>query len=113
MMEKRNTLWLDYDAETRMTKKMKLNYTKGTIQSNCLLSSVNKKIQGHEFHFSEICSLSKDSRFAYNLEIGEGIINKKDGLMIHNTLASYGHLYFGNSNYAKQFVSNCIKISRR
>jgi len=41
------------------------------------------------------------------------IIFRKDGLIFFETLASYGHLYFDSSNYAKQFVSNCVKYSRR
>ena len=101
------------DVETNMTKKMTLNYTKGTIGKECTISNGSQKLHGHEFHFSEITSLPKDSKFAYKLEIGEGIKNGKDGLIIHNTLASYGHLYFDSSNYAKQFVSNCVKFSRR
>ena len=54
-----------FDAETSMSKKMTLNYTKGTIKSGCIISSANKKIQGHEFHFSQIHSISNDSKFAY------------------------------------------------
>jgi cobyrinic acid a,c-diamide synthase len=102
-----------FDAETRMDKKMKLNYTKGKISSNCLISPKSNTLQGHEFHYSEIDILSNDSKFAYVLSIGEGIKNKQDGLMEYNTLASYMHLYFDHSKYAKNFVQNCIKFSRR
>ena len=102
-----------FDAETKMTKKMKLNYTKGTITSNCLISKSAKHLQGHEFHYSKLDSVSHDSKFAYQLTIGEGIKNHKDGLIDYNTLASYGHLYFDSSDYAKQFVENCQKSSRR
>jgi len=101
-----------FDAETKMTKKMKLNYTKGIIKSNCIISQHSKTLQGHEFHYSEIESLSNDAKFAYKLSIGDGIKNKHDGLIEYNTLASYGHLYFDRSNFAKQFVTNCIKFSR-
>ena len=102
-----------FDAETRMDKKMKLNYTKGKISSNCLISPKSNTLQGHEFHYSEIDILSNDSKFAYALSIGEGIKNKQDGLMEYNTLASYMHLYFDHSKYAKNFVQNCIKFSKR
>ena len=102
-----------FDAETKMTKKMKLNYTKGTITSNCIISKSPKHLQGHEFHYSKLDSVSNDSKFAYRLDIGDGIMNHKDGLIEHNVLASYGHLYFDNSNYAKHFVENCLKFSRR
>jgi len=102
-----------FDAETRMDKKMKLNYTKGKISSNCLISPKSNTLQGHEFHYSEIDILSRDSKFAYALTIGEGIKNKQDGLMEYNTLASYMHLYFDRSKHAKNFVQNCIKFSKR
>ena len=102
-----------FDAETKMTKKMKLNYTKGRIVSKNTLSDKPHDFQGHEFHYSHLECISSDSKFAYDLEIGEGIENHQDGLMQNNTLASYGHLYFDSSNYAEIFVKNCINFSRR
>jgi len=102
-----------FDAETKMTKKMKLNYTKGQIKTPCIISTTSKNLHGHEFHYSELASVSSDSKFAYQLSLGDGIINKQDGMLEYNTLASYGHLYFDSSDYAKRFVQNCIRISRR
>ncbi|RDJ32721.1 MAG: cobyrinate a,c-diamide synthase [Crenarchaeota archaeon] len=102
-----------FDAETIMTKKMKLNYTKGKITSNCLIGPKNSIFQGHEFHYSEIDSLSSDSKFAYSLSIGDGIKNKKDGLINYNTLASYGHLYFDSSSFAQNFANISLAYSRR
>jgi len=102
-----------FDAETTMTKKMKLNYTKGTIISKNILSHKKQIIQGHEFHYSKLESISADSKFAYKLKIGEGIKNHFDGMMEYNTLASYGHLFFKRSDFAKNFVENCIRISRK
>src|SRR3972149_5387505 len=101
------------DAETEMTKKMTLNYTQGSVRNVCIISPRSNKLRGHEFHFSEVNLLPKDSKFAYTLDIGKGIENGKDGLILFNTLASYGHLYFDSSNYARQFVTNCLKFSRR
>ena len=100
------------DTETKMTKKMILNYTKGIVCTKCVISNSSQQIRGHEFHFSEITSIPNDSKFAYYLEIGKGIKNGRDGLIFFNTLASYGHLYFDSSNYARNFVSNCVKFSR-
>jgi cobyrinic acid a,c-diamide synthase len=102
-----------FDAETNMTKKMKLNYTKGKITSKNILTDKPHTLRGHEFHYSELSSISSDSKFAYTLEIGDGIKNHQDGMLQYSTLASYGHLYFGSSDYAKIFVKNCIKYSRR
>jgi len=102
-----------FDAETKMTNKMKLNYTKGKITSKTIISDKTHGLRGHEFHYSELDSVSSDLKFAYELNIGQGIKNHKDGLIEYNTLASYGHLYFDSSNYAKIFVKNCIKYSKR
>ena len=101
-----------FDAETIMTRKMKLNYTKGKILNSNIISKQSKNFHGHEFHYSELTNISRDSKFAYSLEIGDGIKNHKDGMMIYNTLASYGHLYFDSSNFARNFVNSCIKHSR-
>ncbi|HSB50388.1 MAG TPA: cobyrinate a,c-diamide synthase [Nitrosopumilaceae archaeon] len=102
-----------FDVDTKMTKKMTLNYTKGQIKSNCIISTKSKNFRGHEFHYSEIDSIPHDSKFAYKLSIGEGIKNKQDGLIDYSTLASYGHLYFDSSDYAQKFVEQCIRTSKR
>ena len=102
-----------FDAETTMTKKMRLNYTKGKLSSKNILSDSLHGFRGHEFHYSQLKSVSTDSKFAFNLEVGEGIKNHQDGLIQNNTLASYGHLYFDSSNYAEIFVKNCLNNSRK
>ncbi|MDH3611234.1 MAG: cobyrinate a,c-diamide synthase [Nitrosopumilus sp.] len=101
-----------FDAQTKMTKKMKLNYTKGNIILKNIISEKKHTLQGHEFHYSKLESIPSDSKFAYELKIGDGIKNHFDGMIQNNTLASFGHLYFDSSNYAEVFVKNCIKSSR-
>ncbi len=101
-----------FDATTKMTQKMKLNYTKGDVIHNNIISTSSQKFHGHEFHYSEIKSLSSDSKFAYKLSIGEGIKKQYDGLLQYSTLASYCHLFFDSSTYAKRLVGNCINFSR-
>jgi cobyrinic acid a,c-diamide synthase len=66
-----------FDAVTSMEKKLKLNYTKAKINPNYPFSDTLKIIKGHEFHYSELELLSKDSKFAYNLSMGIGIKEKK------------------------------------
>lgn len=102
-----------FDAETTMEKKMTLNYTKAQVISDCIVAKKSTKLLGHEFHYSELRSIPKDSKFAYELSIGVGINGKNDGLLEYNTLASYMHLYFDRNNYSKNFVKNCIKFSTR
>ena len=64
-----------FDAETKMTKKMRLNYTKGKVIMKNIISDKLHNFQGHEFHYSQLDSVASDSKFAYNLEIGDGIKN--------------------------------------
>ena len=102
-----------FDATTMMQKRLKLNYTKASITRNCLIAKTSSIIQGHEFHFSELESVSNDSKFAYDLSIGIGVKNQKDGLMQYNTLASYMHVHFARPGIARNFVQNCIRYSKR
>ena len=101
-----------FEAETNMEKKMVLNYTKGQVTSSCLVAKKPTRFFGHEFHYSELKSVPKDSKFAYDLSVGVGIKNKRDGMIEYNTLASYMHLYFDRTIHARRFVENCLKYSR-
>ena len=101
-----------FDAQTKMTKKMKLNYTMGRTISKSIISSRPHVFRGHEFHYSELCNISSDSRFAYLLKVGAGIQDGRDGLILCNTLASYGHLYFDSSDHARVFLKCCLSFSR-
>lgn len=102
-----------FDAETIMTQKMKLNYTKGKISNSCILGPGSSNIYGHEFHYSELTSVPQDTKFAYSLEIGEGIMKNKDGIIQDNTLASYGHIYFDRSKHASEFVKKTINTLKK
>jgi cobyrinic acid a,c-diamide synthase len=102
-----------YEADTAMQKKLKLNYTRASVSRPCVVSGANSTLRGHEFHFSELESVSQDSKFAYKMDIGIGIRKNKDGMVQYNTLASYMHMHFAMPRVAKTFVENCITISRR
>jgi cobyrinic acid a,c-diamide synthase len=102
-----------FDAVTVMEKKLKLNYTQATIRPRSPFSLQSKTIKGHEFHYSELDLLPKDSKFAYDLSIGIGIKDRKDGMTVYNTLASYMHVNFVRSPIATNFVKSCISYSRK
>ena len=63
------------DADTIMTGKLTMNYT--DADSNASIFGKISKIRGHEFHYSKIENISKDSKFAYIMKRGSGIDNKK------------------------------------
>jgi cobyrinic acid a,c-diamide synthase len=65
-----------------------------------------KQIKAHEFHYSSLINLPPDTRFAYHVERGYGINGERDGLVLHNLLASYTHLRtIGNCYWATRFVA--------
>jgi cobyrinic acid a,c-diamide synthase len=65
-----------------------------------------KQIKAHEFHYSSLENLPADSRFAYRVERGYGIDGERDGLILHNLLASYTHLRtIGSCYWATRFVA--------
>lgn len=101
-----------FDAETVMTGRPQLGYTRGRFESGCLISGKGRAFRGHEFHYSRLAGLSRDARFACRMELGGGIQKGRDGLMVHNALGSYGHLYFDSSDYAAGLASQCIAYSR-
>ncbi|HEX5363840.1 MAG TPA: cobyrinate a,c-diamide synthase, partial [Gallionella sp.] len=63
-------------------------------------------IFAHEFHYSSLENLPEGSRFAYHVERGYGIDGDRDGLVVHNLLASYTHLRtIGSCYWATRFVA--------
>ncbi len=102
-----------FDADTIMDKKLTLNYTEAKIADSCLVAKTGRPIRGHEFHYSKIDNVRKDTRFAYKLSKGKGINGNMDGLMEYNTLASYMHLHFANKSLAENFLLNCKQYSKR
>ncbi len=64
------------------------------------------QIKAHEFHYSSLENLPPDSRYAYHVERGYGIDGERDGLILHNLLASYTHLRtIGSCYWATRFAA--------
>jgi cobyrinic acid a,c-diamide synthase len=63
-------------------------------------------IRGHEFHYSSLENLDADVRFAYRVLRGHGTDGCRDGLVLHNLLASYAHLrHTGGNDWPQRFVA--------
>jgi len=102
-----------FDADTIMDKKLTLNYTQAKVTSSCLLAKAGKTIRGHEFHYSRIDNIPKDSKFAYQLSKGKGVNGSKDGFVEYNTLASYMHMHFAKKSLAENLLLTCKECSKR
>jgi cobyrinic acid a,c-diamide synthase len=62
-------------------------------------------VHAHEFHYSEICGLPADTRYAYKVKRGHGVDGLQDGIIVHNLLASYTHLRgTAGCNWPTRFV---------
>ena len=98
-----------FDVDIEKKKKMTLNYTEGKINSNCIISKP-RNFRAHEFHYSKIINVPKDSKFLYDLKIGEGISSHKDAITEYSTIASYCHLYFDSAKFASNLIENSLRI---
>jgi cobyrinic acid a,c-diamide synthase len=95
------------DADTFMSRKLTLNYTKANCHGSFFSNISN--IRGHEFHYSRIGNIATDSKFAYTMAIGNGVDGSKDGFTVHNSLASYMHVHFADTRLAHQLVESFNK----
>ena len=95
----------------KMTDKLQMvGYVSATLTKNCIIGSVNDKIQAHEFHFSvEEKNLSEEKIFyCEKLRTGQKYFA---GWANENIFASYLHLHFvGCPSVAKNFVESCKKF---
>jgi cobyrinic acid a,c-diamide synthase len=101
-------------GKTVMKKRLEsLNYTLARVIHGNLLSNVGSTIHGHEFHYSKIENVPSDTKFAYEMEIGKGISDKRDGWIQNNLLASYMHVHFGyDPQTVQNFISSCEEYER-
>jgi cobyrinic acid a,c-diamide synthase len=100
------------DANTIMTGRLTLNYTQADMTSNLFGNIQN--IRGHEFHYSKIENIPKDSKYVYNMKRGSGVdCGKHDGVLVYNSIASYMHLHFYDTRFPNKWIKFCIDFIRR
>jgi cobyrinic acid a,c-diamide synthase len=99
-------------ASSRMTDKLAaLGYTEALTTADSPIALKGKIIRGHEFHYS-VTECDRDAHFVYKLRRGKGISSGKDGLMEHNTLASYMHTHPASNSFG-EFLQNCSNYRAR
>jgi cobyrinic acid a,c-diamide synthase len=99
------------EADTLMTGRLTLNYTDAECEGPVFGRT---RLRGHEFHYSSIENIARDSRFAYFMKRGKGVTGNQDGFIINdNGLAAYMHLHFANRKLPERMVLSCAKYSRR
>jgi cobyrinic acid a,c-diamide synthase len=100
------------DAETEMTGRLTLNYTNADMNTSTFGNI--KNIRGHEFHYSKLKDLPSDLKYAYSMKRGIGADGgKHDGILTHNSIASYMHLHFHDRRFPTRWINNCIAYERK
>ncbi len=68
---------------------------------------------GHEFHHSSLENLDPSVRTAYRVQRGHGIDGARDGVCVHNLLASYAHLrHTGGNDWPRRFIAFVRDVRR-
>lgn len=99
-------------ASSRMTGKLQgLGYTEAQTVIDSPIAKKGKVIRGHEFHYS-LTECDRDARFVYTLKRGKGIVEGRDGLIEHNTMASYMHTHPASNSF-DEFLFQCGKYRSR
>ena len=95
---------------TRMFTRLKaLGYREITLSRNTVIGNAGLTIRGHEFHYSELTSLSQDVATVFSITDRSGMDKTSEGYLINHTLGSYNHLHFGSQpDVARCFVENCL-----
>ena len=99
-----------FDLGTRMAGRLILNYTSG-VTCRSPVSRGRAGFRGHEFRYSKATDISGDAVFAQRLDTGDGIAGGQDGIISHNAMASYGHLYLSRAG-ARALADGCVRHSR-
>jgi len=99
-------------ASSRMTNRVQaLGYTEAEVVSDSPLAEKGRMIRGHEFHYS-VTEADRDARFVYELKRGKGIDSGMDGLVEHNTMASYMHTHPAAVSF-DDFLRLCSRFKAR
>jgi cobyrinic acid a,c-diamide synthase len=92
-----------------MKKPQALSYVISKANTKSILAAKGDIIKGHEFHYSRIDLGNTQPEFAFKILRGKGIMDGQDGLMSHNTVASYIHTH--TAAYP-EFASNFTTSAR-
>ena len=101
-------------CETKMSSRPRGHgYTNLIVTSPNYLFAMGSEIKGHEFHYSQVCNVETDKmRYVFKVNRGCGIDNYVDGIIVHNVIASYNHLYApSHPEWATNFVARAGSIN--
>ncbi len=88
-------------------------YTIVTVAGENPYYPVGTELKGHEFHYSRVLQWQgEDPSLAFSMKKGRGLVNRKDGMVYKNVLATYTHIHaLGVPGWAEALVSAARKWS--
>ncbi|MCL2863890.1 MAG: Ni-sirohydrochlorin a,c-diamide synthase [Methanimicrococcus sp.] len=91
-----------------------VTYTNGTFEKDTPIGKKGAAFIAHEFHHSILEDISDDIEYTIDISRGFGIKDKKDGMVVNNTIGTYVH-YHGSSytDFAKVFVESARAYQRK
>jgi len=95
-------------CDTKMSSRPKGHgYTRMMTTSSNYLFQIGTEIRGHEFHHSQVCNVdTNEIKFIFKVNRGYGIDSRVDGIIAHNVIASYNHMYAPSyPEWARNFVA--------
>ena len=96
------------DAEMK-SRFQALGYIDGEVSHTSSSFTKGLSFRGHEFHYSTVYP-DTDTRYAFTLKRGKGIMDQQDGIIAGETIAGYSHLYF-TDRFAEELVAMATKYS--
>ena len=93
----------------RMTPHLRsLGYREARLTRDTLLGPKNRRLRGHEFHYSELIDTDPNVPSAYRVVGRGGEAGRAEGYLSGNTLGSYLHLHWASRpEAAADFVAAC------
>ena len=90
-----------------LARRKSLGYVQVQFLDDCLLGNTGEVIRGHEFHYSQIESVSEEGwENIYQVEDARGEHKETLGIRCGSILAGYTHIYFGHRlDVAQRIVS--------
>jgi cobyrinic acid a,c-diamide synthase len=71
-------------------------------------------LKGHEFHYSRVIAGNPELfTLAFEMKKGDGVVDRRDGVLYKNVLATYTHLHaLGCPDWAKALVGKAREYRR-
>ena len=92
-------------------------YTIVRVENKNPFFAQGRTLLGHEFHYSSVKTWrAGDAELAFSMQRGAGFVDGRDGVCIHNVLATYTHIHaLGTPEWARAMVDQALlfKSTRR